>query len=205
MPYAAIPGTTLSFVQYYSTINFSCNQTLQQWGAAERIIAAKAKTLSCLQGNSRNDVTSFLYACMNHAVGCSYRQGCRVQILKHERTCRAASPAIFKEFRCTGEDCSRSFDTVGQRTRHVRDAHNWPKTCVKRECKDIILRSPDAVVRHREVHSRFESLTCPEPACKSKTIFRCAKNYRAHSRRVHGIASGRRSANGLVLGFPAKD
>jgi hypothetical protein len=186
-------GDTLGFVRLFSTINITCNQGLQQSGPSKKNIAQKEKILSVLQGNSRDDVTSFIYACKNHVHGCTYTHGYRVEISAHELTCPVTSQSAFedlakkeaaKTFACTEQGCSKMFDTVGKRNRHVKDLHGWPKPCPK-GCKIDALPTRHAMVKHMESHSKFSPSKCLVPGCTSKTVFQRAQVYRYHIKMVH--------------------
>jgi hypothetical protein len=184
---------TLAFVQQFSTINISRNQLLAQWGKEHRA-ADVNKTLSRIQGNSRDNVTSFIYACKNHAFGCTFGHSFRVEISRHEETCPITSVAIFedlaqkeavKTFICTEENCSKSFNSVGKRNRHVKDMHGWPKPCPK-GCEGSF-PTRDLLNKHMEVHSDFKPSKCLVPGCTSQTVFQRASMYRRHIGKVHKI------------------
>lgn len=186
---------TLDFVRIFSTINITCNQGLQQWGSNARTVAHKEKILATLQGNSRDNASSFMYACKNNVHGCKYSNGSRVEINDHERTCPIISESAFevlaekevaKTFACTEEDCLKMFDNVGKRNRYVKDLHGWPKPCPK-GCDIDPLPSRHAMIKHMETHSDFTSTKCRVPGCTSDTAFDRAKIYRTHVKKVHNI------------------
>jgi hypothetical protein len=181
---------TLGFVHRFSRINISCNQILQQWGKS----ADKQKTLPTIQGNSRDDVTGFKYACKNYVYGCAFAHGFRVEVSRHEEICPIMSRAIFdslaqkeaaKIFQCAREGCSRSFETVGKRNRHVKDMHIWPQPCPK-GCESTFNNRTD-YNKHMDTHSDYKPSKCLVPDCESVTIFQSSKQYRKHVKNVHKL------------------
>jgi hypothetical protein len=183
---------SMSFLRRFSTINISCNQTLAGWG--KKTALAKEKTLALLEGNSRDKVTSFVYACKNYVHGCTFANAFKVEVNRRVQACIIASSEVFDElaqkeaaktFECTQGGCSKSFDTVGKRNSHVKERHEYPKPCPK-GC-DGKFNNRAVYLRHMESHSDYKPTTCLIPNCTSTTTFERAKIYRKHVQDVHGI------------------
>jgi hypothetical protein len=184
---------TLGFVRRFSTINISHNQILSAWGNAVRDTTKQA-TLSRLEGNSRDNVTSFIYACKNHVYGCTFGHGFRVEVNRREEVCHITSRAIFenlarkeaaKAFACTEEGCLKRFDTVGKRNRHVKDLHGWPKPCPK-ECKGSF-GTRSQFNAHMDTHGPFTPTRCLVLGCTCEKVFARPNRYRAHIQKVHKL------------------
>ena len=144
-------------------------------------------------------MTSFIYACKNQVHGCTYGNGFRVEVARHEWTWPIVSKEVVedhtqknaaKTFGCTEEGCTKSFDSVGKRNRHVKDMHEWPKPCPK-GCEEdgeaLMFDKRHALNRHMETHSDFTPTKCLVSDCTSENVFTRAKMYRGHIQKVHHI------------------
>jgi hypothetical protein len=83
----AAPDTTssysqLDFIKKFSAINISCNQSLVR---PER---RTKEALANITGNSRDELSFFMFACKNAALGCEYRSASRNILSGHEMYCR---------------------------------------------------------------------------------------------------------------------
>jgi len=193
-PDEVLTSDTLGFVRRFSAINISCNQTLVGWGKTAS--AARVKTLLLIEGNSRDKVTSFIYACQNQVHGCSYVNGNRVEIYRHEQVCTITSREIFnalaqkeagKRFKCTVGECTKGFDTIGKLNSHVKELHEYPKSCHKGCDPQTLYNTRNEYLRHLETHSQFTPTSCLVPGCTSTTVFERAQMYRKHVRKSHEI------------------
>ncbi|UPX16703.1 uncharacterized protein EKO05_0007091 [Ascochyta rabiei] len=183
---------TLGIVRQLSAINISCNQILSGWG--KTVALAKERTLSLIEGNSRDKVTSYVYACTNQLYGCSYGNVLRIEVSRHEQVCPITSAAAYDElvqkeatktFKCTTGDCTKSFDTVGKLNSHVKEIHQYPRPCAK-GC-DGMFASRQEYNMHMESHSSFTPTQCLVPDCKNTNTYKRAQIYRKHVRNAHNI------------------
>jgi hypothetical protein len=190
-----LTSDTLSFVLKYSTINISCNQSLVTWG--KRAGTRREITLANLEGNSRDEVTSFLYPCKNSVFGCNYSNAFRVALVGHEQSCeltskealaRRTAEAESKQFKCTRGDCTRRYDSERMLKRHIKDIHDYmPSPCSKGCDPKVLYPTRAALQKHLESHSQFTPTACRVEGCTEPTIFERSKIYRKHIQRTHGI------------------
>jgi len=187
-----ISAAPLGFAKYFSSINVICNQgmiTTRGWEARVHLYV----------GNSRDPPSRFVMSCPNAQYGCKYKTHENASLNQHGYTCPSTSPEAArklnepKQYKCTVENCPKSFPRKGALKQHVSDVHEFiPKPCPKGCDPSKVYLKPDPLkyhvkAAHTEQTGDAIQIQCTVPGCKSKHIFTKRSNYKEHLQCVHKL------------------